>query len=135
MYLNKRKCLHKKIVQLPEDWFATPAWPLLHRLVHQYGCRDFMWKHSLDVTNVKCAFPIQVEYAYFIFISLLLSKIWLWISHFRVTFSVSKRVLGANPFIWNWVVCMKLNLQTERISICIVFARFEAKGNSTMAYW
>ena len=27
IYWNKRKRLHKKIVQLPEDWFGTPIWP------------------------------------------------------------------------------------------------------------
>ena len=24
---NKRKRLHKKRVQLPQDWFGTPTWP------------------------------------------------------------------------------------------------------------
>ena len=37
IYWNKRKCLHKKRVQLPQDWFR-----------HQYGRRDVMWKHSID---------------------------------------------------------------------------------------
>ena len=32
IYLNKRKCLHKKRVQLPEDWFATLTWPPFHCL-------------------------------------------------------------------------------------------------------
>ena len=27
IYWNKRKRLHKKRVQLPEDWFGTPIWP------------------------------------------------------------------------------------------------------------
>ena len=27
IYWNKRKRLHKKRVQLPEDWFGTPTWP------------------------------------------------------------------------------------------------------------
>ena len=27
---NKRKCLHKKRVQLPQDWFGTPTWPPFH---------------------------------------------------------------------------------------------------------
>ena len=27
IYWNKRKCLHKKRVQLPGDWFGTPIWP------------------------------------------------------------------------------------------------------------
>ena len=25
IYWNKRKCLHKKRVELPQDWFGTPA--------------------------------------------------------------------------------------------------------------
>ena len=27
IYWNKRERLHKKRVQLPEDWFGTPTWP------------------------------------------------------------------------------------------------------------
>ena len=27
IYCNKRKRLHKKRVQLPQDWFGTPIWP------------------------------------------------------------------------------------------------------------
>ena len=27
IYRNKRKRLHKKRVQLPQDWFGTPLWP------------------------------------------------------------------------------------------------------------
>ena len=30
IYWNKRKRLHKKRVQLPEDWFGTPTWPPFH---------------------------------------------------------------------------------------------------------
>ena len=30
IYWNKRMRLHKKSVQLPEDWFGTPTWPPLH---------------------------------------------------------------------------------------------------------
>ena len=30
MYWNKRKRLHKKRVQLPQDWFGTPTWPPFH---------------------------------------------------------------------------------------------------------
>ena len=30
IYWNKRKRLHKKRVQLPEDWFETPTWPPFH---------------------------------------------------------------------------------------------------------
>ena len=30
IYRNKKKCLHEKRVQLPEDWSGTPTWPLFH---------------------------------------------------------------------------------------------------------
>ena len=30
IYWNKRKRLHKKRVQLPQDWFGTPTWPLFY---------------------------------------------------------------------------------------------------------
>ena len=30
IYWNKRKGLHNKRVQLPEDWFGTPTWPPFH---------------------------------------------------------------------------------------------------------
>ena len=30
IFWNKRKRLHKKGVQLPQDWFGTPTWLLVH---------------------------------------------------------------------------------------------------------
>ena len=30
IYQNRRKCLHKKRVQLPQDWFGTPTRPPFH---------------------------------------------------------------------------------------------------------
>ena len=30
IYWDKRKRLHKKGVQLPQDWFGTPTWPPFH---------------------------------------------------------------------------------------------------------
>ena len=30
IYRNKRKRLHKKRVQLPQDWFGTQTWPPIH---------------------------------------------------------------------------------------------------------
>ena len=30
IYWSKRKRLHKKRVQLPQDWFGTPTWPPFH---------------------------------------------------------------------------------------------------------
>ena len=48
IYWHKRKCLHKKRIQLPQDWFGTLTWPPFHCLRHQYGRRDVMWKHSFN---------------------------------------------------------------------------------------
>ena len=60
IYWNKRKRLHKKRVQLPEDWFGTPTWPPFHcfgtpiwppwrHVKTLYSCRfNFMgefWEH------------------------------------------------------------------------------------------
>ena len=30
IYWNKRKCLHKKRVELSQDWFGTTTWPPFH---------------------------------------------------------------------------------------------------------
>ena len=48
IYWHKRKCLHKKRIQLPQDWFGTLTWPPFRCLRHQYGRRDVMWKHSFN---------------------------------------------------------------------------------------
>ena len=47
IYWNKRKCLHKKRVQLPQDCFGTPTWPPFIVLGHQFCRRDVMWKHAI----------------------------------------------------------------------------------------
>ena len=42
IYWNKRKRLHKKRVQLPEDWFGTPTWPPFHC----FGTQIWpLWRH------------------------------------------------------------------------------------------
>ena len=42
IYWNKRKRLHKKRVQFPQDWFGTPTWPLFHC----FGTRIWPpWRH------------------------------------------------------------------------------------------
>ena len=48
IYGNKRKSLHKKRVQLPEDWFATPTWPPFYCFEHRYGRPDVIWKRSVE---------------------------------------------------------------------------------------
>ena len=48
IYWNKRKHLHKKKVQLPQDWFGTPTIGRRFLVLgHQYGHHDIMWKHSI----------------------------------------------------------------------------------------
>ena len=37
IYWNKRMRLHKKRVQLPQDPFGTPTWPLFHCFVTPIG--------------------------------------------------------------------------------------------------
>ena len=56
IYWNKRKRLHKKRVQLAEDWFGTPTRPPGIVSGHQAGLRDVMWKHSIE-HNPPCLPP------------------------------------------------------------------------------
>ena len=51
IYWNKRKRLHKKRVQLPQDWFGTQTWPPFHCFGTQinYGRHDVMWKHTIMI--------------------------------------------------------------------------------------
>ena len=47
IYWNKRKCLHKKRVQLPQDWFGTPTWPPFHC----FGTPIWPpWRHSMVIS-------------------------------------------------------------------------------------
>ena len=48
---NKRKFQHVKRVQFPQDFFCTQTWPPIHCFVHTYGCRDVMWKWSIEVAT------------------------------------------------------------------------------------
>ena len=56
IYWNKRKGLHKKRVKLPKDWFGTTTWPPFQPrfivLGHQYGRRDVMWKHPINLSAI-----------------------------------------------------------------------------------
>ena len=62
IYWNKRKRLHKKRVQFPEDWFGTPTWPPFHcfgtpiwppwrHVKTLYKSRD--WKSVNQITGVS----------------------------------------------------------------------------------
>ena len=54
IYWNKRKRLHKKGTQLPEDWFGTPTWPPFHC----FGTPIWPpWRHVktlYSTTRVRC---------------------------------------------------------------------------------
>ena len=47
IYWNRRKSLHKNIIQLPQDGLGHQRGRRFIVLRHQYGRRDVMWKHSV----------------------------------------------------------------------------------------
>ena len=47
IYWNRRKSLHKNIIQLPQDGLGHQHGRRFIVLRHQYGRRDVMWKHSV----------------------------------------------------------------------------------------
>ena len=53
--LNKKECLHKKKLDLQEDWLGTTTWPPSYEvivLVRQYGCCNVMCIRSIDPTGL-----------------------------------------------------------------------------------
>ena len=48
IYSNKRKCLHKKRDQLPQEWLEHQHGRRFIVLEHQYGRRDVMSKRSVS---------------------------------------------------------------------------------------
>ena len=55
IYGNKRKRLHKKRVQLPQDWFRTPTWLPFHC----FGTPIWLpWRHMKTLYNNFCALTI-----------------------------------------------------------------------------
>ena len=61
IYWNKRKRLHKKRVQLPQDWFGTPIWPPLHCFWTQIWlpcrpCENTLLEDDLSVDTMCCLF-------------------------------------------------------------------------------
>ena len=50
IYWNKRKRLHQKRVQFPQDWFGTPTWPSFYC----FGTSIWQpWRHVKTLSNVK----------------------------------------------------------------------------------
>ena len=61
IYWNKRKRLHEKRVELPEDWFGTPTWPpscetlcMLHD-TRRKAEHSMLWPCSNDFRRFKFA--------------------------------------------------------------------------------
>ena len=90
IYWNKRRRLHKKRVQISQDWFGKPTWPPFHCLGHQYGRRDVMWKHSIPMYLAK------YEHAEVTFFLPVLRAMW---SRFASPCEMRARALFCN--VWN----------------------------------
>ena len=68
IYWNKRKRLHKKRVQLPQDLFGTGR--CFTVLEHQYDHRDVMRKRSITYTTCReAAWPTDESFGAFIQVS------------------------------------------------------------------
>ena len=75
IYWNKRKCLHKKRVELPQDWFGTLTWP-------PFYCFDtptwLLWHHvkTLFINIVKTyqIFSLALAKMYFFHVVLVWRK-------------------------------------------------------------
>ena len=52
IHWKKRKFLHKKRVQLPQDWFETPTWPPFHCFVTPIWPQ---WRHEKTLYRAKVA--------------------------------------------------------------------------------
>ena len=51
IYWNRRKCLHKKRLQFPQNWFGTPTWPPIHcfdtKVAAVTSCENTLWQCQL----------------------------------------------------------------------------------------
>ena len=52
IYWNKRKCLHRKRVQLPQDWFGTPIWPPRRHVKTLYVAESCITEPTLLFSNL-----------------------------------------------------------------------------------
>ena len=98
IYWNKRKPLHKKRIQLPQDVLVHQHGCRFIVLEHQYGRRDVMWKHSIRlrsfavnvylIKNVLFMSP-QLPDFFFLFVCFsFFSKEWLFL------FYINKKASG-----------------------------------------
>ena len=79
IYWNKRKRLHKKRIQLPQDWFGTPTWPpwrhvkTLYWIGHfrvpknltfkaRLSAKPLIWKWVLIMMQIKLIFRTKVSH-------------------------------------------------------------------------
>ena len=81
---NKRKRLHKKRVQLPQDWFGTPTWP--------------PWRHVKTLYMVLGDAVTKLQRFVWIFNHVLRVITWS-LFNFRAL-NLFKKPISAWPFIW-----------------------------------
>ena len=75
IYWNKRTRLHKKRVQLPEDWFGTPTWPPFHcfgtpiwppwRHVKTLYKIDEVWNSANSLSKWRFWFVVIQKFCYY----------------------------------------------------------------------
>ena len=77
IYWNKRKRLHKKRVQLPQDPFGTPTWPPFHC----FGAPIWPpWSHVKTLyktPNFRLILPTYFRYPVFVKLIYLNSECWI----------------------------------------------------------
>ena len=74
IYWNKRKCLHKKRGQLPEDWFGTPTWPPFHC----FGTPIWpSWRHVKTLYMAVISLPVNLPLLIWLCIARCHDLLWL----------------------------------------------------------
>ena len=75
IYWNKRKRLHEKRVELPQDWFGTPTWspflcfgtpiwPPWRHVKTLYRAFSLSWSASMLIFGTKESFYIRKEFKF-----------------------------------------------------------------------
>ena len=129
IYWNKRKRLHKKSVQLPEDWFGTPTWPPFHCFQTPIWPP---WRHVKTLYNFARAPRFFVHFLAFVArlpqdTSNFKSPLYMeWVKTQKFSSSVSKLrygPFGFNPsnfadiwqIKWIWIRWMMMTFELVRI--------------------
>ena len=124
IYGNKRKCLYKKRVQLPQDWFGTPTWPPF-RCFGTRGRRDVMGSGG----NVEQRWIILRKSHLF----LLLSKM-----RFRNLKKIPVRFENLTERYWlkyRWLLHEKTIFLKKKLRIMIQHHKKKVKWNYIQERW